>query len=138
MYDRLTVFAEFNVTYTDPSKHVEYAIRAALITASGSRSILQLQPAKSGLGNVRPFYSCLFVVEAKRDGQVDTARGQLLGYLACVQAKRKEQHRNDVTVYGLATDGLMYVRFRNYQRQGGLSSSSYVAMRGGQFYRFRK
>jgi hypothetical protein len=54
-YDCLTVFAEFKVTYTDPSKHVRYSGRPDY--GIGFTTGLPLQQAKSGLSNVRPFWA---------------------------------------------------------------------------------
>ncbi|KAF8541075.1 hypothetical protein BDD12DRAFT_950040 [Trichophaea hybrida] len=45
---------------------------------------------------------------AKRDGRIDDARGQLLGYMACVHANRQLMKRRDMDVYGIATDGYKY------------------------------
>lgn len=66
-------------------------------------------PLQSGYTpRTRPYYSCLLIVEAKRDGRVDDARGQLLGYMACVHAQRQLTKRRDTDVYGIATDGYKY------------------------------
>jgi len=65
----------------------------------------------------RPFYSCLIVMEAKRDGEVELARGQLLGYMACVRAQRQQMNRPDLDVFGIATDGYIY-EFVNIDKLG--------------------
>ncbi|KAA8894540.1 hypothetical protein FN846DRAFT_755643, partial [Sphaerosporella brunnea] len=62
--------------------------------------------------------------EAKREGDVSRACGQLLGYMACVHASRVAAGRTDTTVYGVATDGFEY-RFLSIDpqkvfRMGGL------------------
>ncbi|KAF8538862.1 hypothetical protein BDD12DRAFT_721363, partial [Trichophaea hybrida] len=63
--------------------------------------------------------------EAKRDGRVDDARGQLLGYMACVRAHRQLMKRRDTDVYGIATDGYMY-EFVIIDHEGVVSISERV------------
>ncbi|KAF8421854.1 hypothetical protein EV426DRAFT_608194 [Tirmania nivea] len=53
-----------------------------------------------------PYQSYLLIVEAKRTQDVESAVGQLFGYLAILFKQRKAYLSRDI--YGIATDGLLY------------------------------
>ena len=57
----------------------------------------------------RRFHSLLLCVEAKVKGDVESAYGQLVVYLASLRESRINRGRSDSSVYGIATDGLNYV-----------------------------
>ena len=63
------------------------------------------QPGNS----TRVFHSLLLVVEAKIKNNVDAALPQLIVYLACLREFRKQRGRNDYTVYGVASDGFVFM-----------------------------
>jgi hypothetical protein len=65
----------------------------------------------------RPYYSCLIIMEAKRDQEVGLACGQLLGYMACVRAQRQQMNRPDLDIFGIAIDGYRY-EFVNIDKLG--------------------
>jgi hypothetical protein len=48
-------------------------------------------------------------VEAKFDGSVDQALPQLLVYLASLRQSRLQRHRSDASVYGVASDGYVFI-----------------------------
>jgi hypothetical protein len=48
-------------------------------------------------------------VEAKSDGSVDQALPQLLVYLASLHQSRLQRHRSDASVYGVASDGYVFI-----------------------------
>jgi hypothetical protein len=48
-------------------------------------------------------------VEAKFDGSVDQALPQLLVYLASLHESRLQRHRSDASVYGVASDGYVFI-----------------------------
>ena len=60
------------------------------------------------IGN-RRFHSLLLCVEAKIKGNLESAYGQLVTYLACLHESRINRGKRDSSVYGAATDGLEYV-----------------------------
>lgn len=121
-YHHLQVFAEFSIHYTHHETQrsytgkVDYGI--GLVPAGTS----------AGARHSRPYYSCLMVAKAKRDGEVDSARGQLLGYMACVRAQREFMKRRDVDVYGIATDGFCY-EFVTIDQRGCVRVSERLDMR---------
>ena len=59
--------------------------------------------------STRVFSSLLLVVEAKIKNNVDAALPQLIVYLACLREFRKQRGRNDCTVYGVASDGFVFM-----------------------------
>lgn len=59
----------------------------------------------------------MLVVEAKADGYVDSALPQLLVYLASIRQSREARGRSDTSVYGVASDGLIW-RFVMITRSG--------------------
>lgn len=94
------MFAEFPISYFDQRTRRLYSGRVDY----GSELIYRTsRPFVKRL-----FYSCLMVYEAKREGHLDSAKGQILGYMSCVWARRKEMMRLDVVVHGIATDGYEY------------------------------
>jgi len=57
----------------------------------------------------RLFYSLLLLVEAKHDDSVDHAIPQLIVYLASLRQSRLQRNRMDASVYGLASDGYVFI-----------------------------
>jgi hypothetical protein len=57
----------------------------------------------------RSFYSLLLLVEAKFDGNVEHALPQLVVYLASLRQSRLQRNRKDATVYGVASDGYVFI-----------------------------
>ena len=57
----------------------------------------------------RPFYSLALLVEAKSDGAVDSAVTQLIVYLGSLRQSRLQRNRPDASVYGLASDGYVFL-----------------------------
>jgi len=55
------------------------------------------------------FQSLLVIVEAKAQRAVGQALPQLLVYLACLRQSRLQQRRADASVYGVASDGYIFV-----------------------------
>jgi hypothetical protein len=57
----------------------------------------------------RRFYSLLLLVEAKFHNSVDHALPQLIVYLACLRQSRLQRNRTDASVYGLASNGYVFI-----------------------------
>lgn len=57
----------------------------------------------------RPFHSLLLLVEAKNYGGVEDALAQLIVYLASLRQSRLQRNHRDATVYGVASDGYVFV-----------------------------
>ena len=57
----------------------------------------------------RCFYSLLLVVDAKFDRSVGHALPQLIVYMASLRQSRLQQNRPDASVYGLASDGYLFI-----------------------------
>ena len=57
----------------------------------------------------RFFYSLLLVVEAKYDQGVVQALDQLIVYLASLRQSRLQRNRLDASVFGLASDGYVFI-----------------------------
>jgi hypothetical protein len=57
----------------------------------------------------RRFYSLLLLVEAKIYKNVASAMTQLIVYLASLRQSRVQQKRTDTSVYGLASDGFVFI-----------------------------
>jgi len=57
----------------------------------------------------RRFHSLLLCVEAKVKGNLESALGQLIVYLASLRRSRINRGKSDSSVYGVATDGLKYL-----------------------------
>jgi len=67
-------------------------------------------PAKNATDQrKRRFYSLLLLVEAKFHGSVAQAIPQLIVYLAALRQSRLERNRTDTSLYGLASDGYVFV-----------------------------
>lgn len=69
-----------------------------------------------------PFHSLLLCVEAEFHGRVSDALPPLVVYLASLRQSRLNQGRSNASVYGLATDGLLFV-FVTITREGVLKKS---------------
>lgn len=57
----------------------------------------------------RRFYSLLLFIEAKFHNSVDNAIPQLIVYLASLRQSRLQRNRTDASVYGLASDGYVFI-----------------------------
>ena len=57
----------------------------------------------------RFFYSLLLLVEAKFDQSVVQALDQLIVYLASLRQSRLQRNRPDASVYGVASDGYVFI-----------------------------
>lgn len=57
----------------------------------------------------RRFQSFLVIVEAKAQRAVNDAIPQLLAYLACLRQSRLRRHRTDASVFGVASDGYLFI-----------------------------
>ncbi|KAF8808660.1 hypothetical protein BYT27DRAFT_7188627 [Phlegmacium glaucopus] len=78
----------------------------------------------------RRFHSLLLCVEAKVEGSILSALAQLVVYLACLRQSRVNRGRSDTSVYGVATDGLLYI-FLTITHEGVLKQSKqFDIMRG--------
>jgi len=76
-------------------------------------------------------HSLLICVEGKFHGSLVDALAQLVVYLACLRQSRMNRGRSDTSVYGVATDGLLYV-FLTITHEGVLKQSrQFDIMRGG-------
>ena len=76
------------------------------------------------------FHSLMLCVEAKIKGNLETAYGQLVTYLACLRESRINRGKHDSSVCGAATDGLKYV-FVSITHEGVLRfSKQFDAMNG--------
>jgi hypothetical protein len=56
----------------------------------------------------RRFHSLILVVEAKHQSNVVNALPQLVVYLACLRQARLNRQRRDTSVYGVASDGVLF------------------------------
>ena len=70
----------------------------------------------------RLFHSLLLCVEAKFHGSLSDALAQLVVYLACLRQSRVNRGRSNISVYGIATDGLSYI-FVTITHEGVLKQS---------------
>jgi len=70
----------------------------------------------------RRFHSLLLVVEAKFERSVDRALPQLVVYLASLHQSRLRRLRSDASVYGLASDGYVFI-FVTISHEGVLKLS---------------
>ncbi|KAF8223654.1 hypothetical protein L208DRAFT_530182 [Tricholoma matsutake] len=57
----------------------------------------------------RRFYSLLLLIEAQFHNSVDHAIPQLIVYLASLRQSRLQRNRTDASVYGLASDGYVFI-----------------------------
>jgi len=55
------------------------------------------------------FQSLLVIVEAKAQRAVSQALPQLLVYLACIRQSRLQRNRTDASVYGVVSDGYVFI-----------------------------
>ena len=88
---------------------------------------------KSGAKNTpnHRFHSLLLVVEAKFERSVDRALPQLVVYLACLHQSRLRRLRSDASVYGLASDGYVFI-FVTISHEGVLKlSKRFDVLQGG-------
>jgi len=67
----------------------------------------------------RRFHSLLLCAKAKVKGNLESAYGQLVVYLASLRESRINRGKRDSSVYGIATDGLKYV-FVTITNEGAL------------------
>ena len=67
----------------------------------------------------RRFHSLLLCAEAKVKGNLESAYGRLVVYLASLRESRINRGKRDSSVYGIATDGLKYV-FVTITNEGAL------------------
>ena len=73
-------------------------------------------------------YSCLVVGEAKESRDLNDARAELLGHMACIKGRREELGRHDITVYGVRSDGFWY-EFVELQASGIVRFSDQLDVR---------
>ena len=74
------------------------------------------------------FYSCLLVSGIPKSGCFGDAQTELLGYMACIRARRIELGRKDITVYGAVTNGSIYM-FVELQASGRVRLSDLFSIR---------
>lgn len=97
------------LTFISYSGRVDYGVGIASKTAILARNLPHsTQHAKR---SPYPYTALLLCVEAKRQGDVDTATAQLAAYMAIIHRHRLARGNPGViktSVYGIATDGLTY------------------------------
>jgi hypothetical protein len=71
------------------------------------------------------FHSLLLCVESKVDGILVNALGQLVVYLASLRQSRIDRGKKDSSVYGVVTDGFIYI-FVTITHEGVLKKSRAV------------
>ena len=103
-FKKITVAGEAGISYLDRSTNFQYNGRADYIIGPTSVTRQQVE------------YS-FAVCEAKIDGAISEAKAQLITYISCVRATRKDLDRTDVRVYGIASDGHIY-QFIEIQESG--------------------
>ena len=81
-----------------------------------SKSVVVGGRVDHGIGisfsSVKPnqrFHSLLLCVEAKVDGIIANALGQLAVYLGSLRQSRIDRGKSDSSVYGVATNGFIYI-----------------------------
>jgi len=79
----------------------------------------------------RSFYSLLLLVEAKFEGNVEHALPQLIVYLASLHQSRLQRNRKDATVYGVASDGYVFI-FVKISHDGTVMRSRIFDVFGGE------
>ncbi|KAK6336389.1 hypothetical protein TWF696_001949 [Orbilia brochopaga] len=105
------------------------------IEATGRRSQSQKAPpdstsaeATSRAGLRRPLFSVLAVVQAKHDGTIYEAAGQLVGYLGVLHKSRKRKKRADASAVGIATQGLQWAIYK-ITHEGTVMSAPFIDAR---------
>ena len=75
------------------------------------------------------FHSLLLCVESKVDGILANALGQLVVYLGSLRQSRIDRRKNDSSVYGVVTDGFIYI-FVTITHEGVLKKSRQFDVNG--------
>jgi len=104
------------------SKVVNHKGRTRLLSGFADYSVWYESVAKQTMA------TNLLIVEAKRQYHTDAATAQLICYMGIVHSARKEESRDNCTVYGSASDGKAF-RFCRIDNDGVFRVSSLLEWR---------
>jgi hypothetical protein len=106
--------------YSDIRVYAETSFRHKILPGSKplSRTVTITDRLDYSIGRTLPaadpwlrprFQSFLVIVEAKAQRAVSQALPQLLVYLACIRQSRLQRNRTDASVYGVVSDGYVFI-----------------------------
>ncbi|KAK6349446.1 hypothetical protein TWF696_005730 [Orbilia brochopaga] len=107
----LQLLGEVAVEYENETKTKVF--RGRMDYCLAIRSNFKTSEPESSLSGLRsPIFSVLAVAEAKQGDTIQSAAGQLLGYLAVLYESRKRKSRPDCSTFGIATDGYLWTFYK--------------------------
>jgi len=111
------------ITSMDGPSQSSYQSSYSGVTVNGrvDHSIGRVIPFHNS-AHKQKFQSLLLLVEAKVQDSVETAFAQLVIYLGALYQSRVSRKRRDASVYGVASDGYIYI-FVTITHQGDLKQS---------------
>jgi hypothetical protein len=111
-WDDIRVYGELSLTHKIPSRTTTFFPSGIVVSGRvdhGIGRVLKSRAKNAPEQLKRRFHSLLLIVEAKFERSVDQALPQLLVYLASLHQSRLQRKRSDASVYGLASDGYVFI-----------------------------
>jgi hypothetical protein len=125
LYQDIRVFSNLSFSHTITSASSTQLASGAIVD-----SYLDIGIGRVMKGYPRRFQSLLLLVEATRAANLDIAFPQLVVYLASLHQSRVSQNRSDSTVYGVASDGYLFI-FVTIAHDGTLERSKQFDITAG-------